>query len=232
MDSTRKRRRGTIAAVLGVLLTVSVTLGMVPLSSAGTESSNRQAIKRSGPRATAHGRTQIMSNAERPTGDVMFRALRRTSNAADAEFAAATAPSIRDVIARNHLDLSAARSVFSGPDGTAGLIPGPEVLCFVSNSELLGTVSSCLPPEWAASHGGFGFVGGGGGTTLVQGLAPDHVTAVHLTLAGGAIQSLPLNGANVYSASVASAPSQLSLYSGSRLIRRTAIAKPELPPAP
>jgi hypothetical protein len=172
------------------------------------------------------------ANDQTPSGSAAFRALRRATRAPDSAFAAATAPNIRQVIAENQLDLSATRSVLVDRDGTAALIPGPGVLCFVSNSDLLGTASSCLPLDWAASHGGFGFVGGVGDSTLLQGVVPDDVTSVQLEFPDGSSQPLPLNSDNAYGTVVTSQPSALSFYNGSSLVRRAALARPRLPPAP
>jgi hypothetical protein len=172
------------------------------------------------------------NDASSPNGSEAFRALRRASNATDSSFAATTAPNIRQTINDNQLDLTTTRSVVAGPDGTAGLIPGPGVLCFVSNSDLLGTVTSCLPPDWAASHGGFGFVGAIGDSTLIQGVVPDGVTSVQLEFPNAAPKSLPLNSDNAYSTIVTSQPSALSTYSGSNLMHRVPLDRPKLPPAP
>lgn len=148
-------------------------------------------------------------------------------DASDSAFANSAAPNIQDIIAENGLDLAAARTVYQGTDGTAGLIPGTGVLGFVSSSTVLGTVSSCLRADWAEQHGGFGFVGAVGDKTLVQGLVPDGVTSVKLGDADGSTQDLALNSANAYSSIVQSTPSALMLYSGTELIRRTDLEQPK-----
>jgi len=147
-----------------------------------------------------------------------FVALRRAPTTLDQQFGGSVAPKISKPIADHELDVNAARVVVTGPEGAAALIPGDGHICFVSDTSLLGAVTSCIPSGFASTNGGFGIVGTIGNTTLVQGVVPDGVTGVQFGFASGSTAAMVLHADNGYSQVLDSEPVSMTYFAGARIV--------------
>jgi hypothetical protein len=120
------------------------------------------------------------------------------------------------------LNVVAGRLVMAAPEGTAGLIPGNGSTCFVSDTTLLGTVTSCTQAGWASTHNGWGVVGTVNGKTVVQGVVPDSVTRVEFAFSGAAPAAVVLNADQAYSEVFSTEPVKITWYTGGLIVGQTA----------
>ena len=135
--------------------------------------------------------------------------------------AAGISSSISQPIAEHGLDLGDARLLVSDSSSTAGLIPGTSEICFVSVSDLLGTVVGCTPYGWAATHGGWGIMGTVNGETLVAGVVPDTVSKVEFRSGQAVATPVALGKEQAYSQVLPTAPSSMVWVSGAQVVRQT-----------
>jgi hypothetical protein len=210
-----RRAVAAVIAVMGAAVVVLAFLGAFDTAS-GSAHRFRQIV---GTRIAARG-ADTVSNQNADSTSVA--ALRRASTPSDERWATAVAPNISQPIAENELNIHEARLAIATPEGAAGLIPGKGSICFVSDTGLLGTVTSCTPDGWAAAHGGWGIVGTIKGRTIVQGVVPDHVTRVVFDFRSGASAAVTLNAEHAYSETFTSEPVKMSSYAGELTVAQTA----------
>jgi hypothetical protein len=205
---------------LAALTYVATTSGNTSSGDSGSASSGEILPVPAGVSGTeAGGSTTQAGSAPQSApanGNALFAALRRPQVSADLGFAAD--PNTQPITATGKLVSSGSRRVWQGPDGaSAWLVPSASGdVCFVAIDATGLATTVCVHETWAATHGGFGVMGGSTAepnaptSMTVQGVLPDGSHGVNITSRDGRTVPVTLNSDNAYSVAVPGVPAQMT----------------------